>query len=199
MQGIVSMPQEQWRYLTCLTMMYLQRCWRLWTLLNLETGCSNWTRIGPKTWRMKMCQELKLKINMGNWLSTHWSPVQKEQVSAGSRMLHSIFNEVNNSVALELRKTSKAEVTWTSYMLTSDICNLKEMVYPRLFEKKDEWHLSSLPWSCSILTCRTNPFSLKVRLQIVQVSPHTLRCNLFIKYRYIDWIICEMHNGHLKM
>ena len=136
MQGIVSMPQEQWRYLTCLTMMYLQRCWRLWTLLNLETGCSNWTRIGPKTWRMKMCQELKLKINMGNWLSTHWSPVQKEQVSAGSRMLHSIFNEVNNSVALELRKTSKAEVTWTSYMLTSDICNLKEMVYPRLFERK---------------------------------------------------------------
>ena len=30
-------------------MMYLQRCWRLWTLLNLDTGCSSWTRMGPKT------------------------------------------------------------------------------------------------------------------------------------------------------
>ena len=47
--NVTQLPQVQYSHLTCLTMMYLQRCWRLWTLLNLETGWSSWTRIGPKT------------------------------------------------------------------------------------------------------------------------------------------------------
>ena len=38
--------------------------------------------------------------------------MQEKQVSAGSWVLHSIFNEVDDSVAFELRETAKAKVTW---------------------------------------------------------------------------------------
>ena len=56
-----------------------------------------------------------VKVDM--YFFTNRPSVQEEQVSAWSWMLHSIFNEIHNSVAFELREAAKAEVTWKKYPL----------------------------------------------------------------------------------
>ena len=76
-------------------------------------------------WTQNLCK-WKIETHSHVWphdmcFFTNRSSMQEEQVSAGSWVLHSIFNEVNNSVAFELRETAKAEVTCTKICIGKTI------------------------------------------------------------------------------
>ena len=116
-------------------------------------------------------QHLKFLFNSGllkqhcfaQKLLCHRSSMQEEEVSAWSWVLDGVFNELDDCVAFKLCEAAKAEITCTKIGL---LCGW--------FCKQKWWRMYFLPWSCSILTCRTNPLSLNVKLKISRnCYPHT--------------------------
>ena len=133
-------------------------------------------------WTQNLCK-WKIETHSHVWphdmcFFTNRSSMQEEQVSAGSWVLHSIFNEVNNSVAFELRETAKAEVTCTRICIGKTWYQL----FCSTTTKHRRYTISKfLPWSCSILTWRTNPLSLKVRLQEAHWNFHRCKDSIILR------------------
>ena len=70
-------------------------------------------------------------------------------------MLHCILNEIHNCMTFKPSETAKTEVSCKNIDIQST--ELRE---------DNAVHCEVSPWSCSILTCLTKPFSLKVRLKM---------------------------------
>lgn len=78
--------------------------------------------------------------------------MKKEEISAGAGVFHGVLYEFHNCIALELGEAAKAEVAWNKKPISGKI--------------RSPVQASTLPWSCSIRTCLTNPLSLNVREKI---------------------------------
>ena len=141
---------------TCLTMMYLQRCCRLCTLLNLDTGCNSWTLMGPNTWNFCSIQDpWKCIVLPRNCFVTGLRCRKKRYLPD---LECSTAFSMNSTIVLLLNFVKLPKLKLPARKLGYNVVDF--------VNKNDGECIYFLPWSCSILTCRTNPLSLNVKLKI---------------------------------